>query len=84
MSFPIKRKQLNEILATKDTTPPEKAKASVDKPVTDDTNDGDDPEGKVRLSCDVKQRNHKKLRMAAAERYTTLAQVVDDLIERNL
>lgn len=84
MTFPIKRKPLDGILAAKDTTPPEKAKASVDKPVTDDATDGDDPEGKVRLSCDIKRKNHKKLRLAAADRYTTHAQVVDDLIERNL
>jgi hypothetical protein len=84
MTFQLKKKRLDAFQGAQVDTPPAQAEGSITNQVADDAADGDGAEGKVRLSCDIKQSNHKKLRVTAAERYTTLASVVDNLIEDNL
>lgn len=83
MTFQLKKKRLDAIQADQETPLPAKVEDRTEQ-TAEEVADGDDPEGKVRLSCDIKRKNHKKVRLAAAERYTTLAQVVDGLIEDKL
>lgn len=84
MAFELKKKRLDAFQGTQADTPPVQTEGGITNQAADDAADGDGTEGKVRLSCDIKQSNHKKLRVTAAERYTTIASVVDDLIEHNL
>ena len=84
MAFQLKKKRLDATLANLENPLPAEVEDSATEQAAKGATDADDPEGKVRLSCDIKRKNHKKLRLAAADRYTTHAQVVDDLIERNL
>jgi hypothetical protein len=89
MTFQLKRKRLDTTQAVADAAKDSKVAVDVEGSVaaqaaTGEVADGEDEESKVRLSCDIARRNHKKLRVAAAERYVTIAQVVDDLIEHNL
>lgn len=84
MTFQLKRKRLDATQADQETPVQTEDNNCTTEQAAEDTADGDDPEGKVRLSCDIKRKNHKKVRVTAAERYTTIAQVVDDLIEDNL
>ena len=84
MTFQLKKKRLDAIHTGQENPLPAKIEDSATEQAAKEAADADDPEGKVRLSCDIKRKNHKKLRLAAADRYTTHAQVVDDLIERNL
>ena len=83
MTFQLKRKRLDATQADQENPLPAKLEDRTEQ-TAEEVADGDDPEGKVRLSCDIKRKNHKKVRLAAAERYTTLAQVVDGLIEDKL
>ena len=40
-------------------------------------------EKRVRLSCDIERKNHRKLRMTAAASDKTILQVVESLIEEH-
>ena len=41
-----------------------------------------EPEKRVRLSCDIERRSHRKLKMTAAARGKTILQMVESLIEK--
>ncbi len=42
------------------------------------------PDGDVRLTANIRQDLHTKLKVAAAKRRTTVGELLEDLIERHL
>lgn len=42
------------------------------------------PDGDVRLTANIREDLHTKLKVAAAERRTTVGELLEDLIERHL
>ena len=42
------------------------------------------PDGDVRLTANIREDLHLKLKIAAAQRRTTIGQLIEELVEQNL
>jgi hypothetical protein len=60
---------------------PEKARKFAEKKTT---TSGQVPEGDVRLTANIREDIHIKLKVAAAQRRQTIGEVLEELIEKNL